>query len=63
MAKKKTSSKTVEVTKNAKDSKRYLRFDIGATGGEIVGGLYVSKSLKKLPKRIVLDLSDLADAA
>jgi len=60
MAKKSSKDTTVEVTKNDKDSKRYFRYNIGEQGEKIVGGLYISKDLKKIPKRIVLDLSDAA---
>jgi hypothetical protein len=60
MAKKKSNSTTVPVEKHAKDSKNYFRYVIGEEKGEIVGSLYISRKAKKVPKKIVLDLSDAA---
>jgi len=41
-----------------KDSKRFHRYSIGEQGEEIVGNLYMSKEMKNLPKRIILEIDD-----
>jgi hypothetical protein len=41
-----------------KDSKRFHRYSIGEQGEAIVGNLYMSKEMKNLPKRIILEIDD-----
>ena len=58
MARKSTRSEvTVSITYD-KDSKRFHRYSIGEQGEQIVGNLYMSKEMKTLPKRIVLEIDE-----
>jgi len=41
-----------------KDSKRFHRYSIGEQGESIVGNLYMSKEMKNLPKRVILEIDD-----
>ena len=38
------------------DSKRFHRFKVIDSEGEIVGTVYLSKSMNPLPKRVVLEV-------
>jgi len=47
--------KTIEGEfKYEQDSKRFHRFKVEVPGGEIVGKIYVSKKMEKIPEKILL---------